>query len=222
MIKYKKIFSLDHAKELQEMYNYFLNKKILLCTSVLAGVISLTGCSGKSEKEKELAVFSSSIADFTDSIQEADERLNSLDVSQKESVGELLEILDELDAEFAEFAVRSRNQTPDQYESVPRLAQQASIDMSTAVSYYHTAYESEEFNENYADAAYQCYANSMEAVKYIGMLILGEKIPENDHITVYEITNDENILDKWLSGDKEDETTENEAASKGISSETAD
>lgn len=49
----------------------------------------------------------------------------------------------------------------------------------------------------------------MEAVKYIGMLLKGEDIPENDHVTVQEITNDEHILDRWLSGDKE-EDAENE------------
>ncbi|MDE6053817.1 MAG: hypothetical protein K2G55_08665, partial [Lachnospiraceae bacterium] len=207
----------ESCKGITEMNNCFIDKKVMLCTSVLIGAICLTGCGKTSEEEKALAVFSSSVADFTDYIQEADEKINSLDINQKESVNELLEILDGLDAEFAEFAERSKNQTPDQYESVPGLAEQASEEMSHAVSYYHTAYESDEFDENYADAAYKYYTNSMEEVKCIVMLLLGEKIPEGDHITVYEITNDENILDKWLSGDKEDENAENETTSEGIS-----
>ena len=45
----------------------------------------------------------------------------------------------------------------------------------------------------------------MEGIKYIGMLLLGEKIPESDNVTVYEITNDGHILDKWLSGGDEDD-----------------
>lgn len=56
--------------------------------------------------------------------------------------------------------------------------------------------------------------NSMEAVKCIGMLLKGEKIPENDHVTVQEISNDEHILDKWLSGDKDSDDEENETASE--------
>ncbi|MEZ3445469.1 MAG: hypothetical protein K1W30_10140 [Lachnospiraceae bacterium] len=191
------------------MNNGLINKKTLLLSAALLGVLGLSGCGNTSDEEKTLAVFSSSIADFKDYIQEADERINGLDVNQQESASELLEILDSMETEFAEFAELSKAQAPNQYESISRLAEQASSDMTMAVSYYHTAYESEEFDKNYADAAYQHYTYSMEAVKYIGMLLKGEDIPENDHVTVQEITNDEHILDRWLSGDKE-EDAENE------------
>ena len=173
-----------------EMNNGLINKKTLLLSAALLGVLGLSGCGNTSDEEKTLAVFSSSIADFKDYIQEADERINGLDVNQQESASELLEILDSMETEFAEFAELSRAQAPNQYESISRLAEQASSDMTMAVSYYHTAYESEEFDKNYADAAYQHYTYSMEAVKYIGMLLKVEDIPENDHVTVQEITND--------------------------------
>jgi len=175
-------------------------KKVILITAALFGAVSLSSCGNTtSEEEKALAVFSTSIATFKDSIEEADEKINSLDASKQESVMELLEILDDLDMEFMEFAQLSKEQAPNQYESIPQLAEQASTDMTTAVSYYHTAYESEEFNQDYADAAYQHYAYSMEMIQYIGMLLKGEEIPENDHVIVHEVTNDEHILDKWLS-----------------------
>lgn len=193
------------------MNKCFIGKKAMLCTYVLAGTVALSGCGNTSEAEKELAVFSSSVTDFSEYIQEADEKINSLDVSQKESADELLRILDEMNTEFAAFATIK---APDQYESVPGLAERASEEMSRAVSFYHMAYESEEFNENYADAAYQCYTSSMTAVKYIGMLLLGEEIPEGENITIYEITNDEHLLDKWLSGDKDEENSENETVSE--------
>lgn len=183
------------------MNNCFVKKTLLAIA--LFGAMSLSGCGNTSEEEKSLAVFSSSVADFKDYIQEADERINSLDVNKKESASELLKILDGMDEEFAEFARLSKEQVPNQYESISRLAEQASADMAAAVSYYHTAYESEEFDKDYADAAYQHYTYSMEAVMYIGMLLKGEDIPENDHVTVHQITNDEHILDKWLSGDQE-------------------
>ena len=196
-----------------EMNNGLINKKTLLLSAALLGVLGLSGCGNTSDEEKTLAVFSSSIADFKDYIQEADERINGLDVNQQESASELLEILDSMETEFAEFAELSRAQAPNQYESISRLAEQASSDMTMAVSYYHTAYESEEFDKNYADAAYQHYTYSMEAVKYIGMLLKGEDIPENDHVTVQEITNDEHILDRWLSGDKEEDAEHKPTAS---------
>ncbi len=195
------------------MNNGLINKKTLLLSAALLGVLGLSGCGNTSDEEKTLAVFSSSIADFKDYIQEADERINGLDVNQQESASELLEILDSMETEFAEFAELSRAQAPNQYESISRLAEQASSDMTMAVSYYHTAYESEEFDKNYADAAYQHYTYSMEAVKYIGMLLKGEDIPENDHVTVQEITNDEHILDRWLSGDKEEDAENKPTAS---------
>lgn len=198
------------------MNNCLFDKKTLLVSAALLGALGLAGCGNTSEEEKTLAVFSTSVADFKDYIQEADERINSLDVNKRESADELLEILDGMEAEFVEFAKLSKDQAPSQYESISRLAEQASSDMTAAVSYYHTAYESEEFDKNYADAAYQHYIYSMEAVKYIGMLLKGEEIPENDHVTVHEITNDEHILDKWLSGDKDNpdgENAENETAS---------
>lgn len=196
------------------MNKHFRDKKAILCTYVLAGAIALSGCGNTSEEEKELAAFSSSVADFSKFIQEADEKINSLDVTRKESADELLEILDDMNAEFAAFATIK---APNQYESVPGLAEQASGAMSEAVTYYHMAYEAEEFDEDYADVAYQNYANSMHAVEIIGMLLLGEDITEDENITVYEIQNDEHILDKWLSGNVEDENDENKTASEILS-----
>ncbi|MDE6917994.1 MAG: hypothetical protein K2P39_14505 [Lachnospiraceae bacterium] len=176
-------------------------KKIQYIAAALLGAAALSGCGDSSEDEKELAAFSASVSSFNDYIQGVDEQINSLDVTRQESAGELLVILDDMNAKFAEFSLI---QAPDQYESVPGLAKRASEDMALAVSYYHTAYESETFDANYADAAYQCYSNSMKAVKYIGFLLMGEDIPEDDNVTVYEIPNDEHILDRWLSGGDED------------------
>ena len=93
-----------------EMNNGLINKKTLLLSAALLGVLGLSGCGNTSDEEKTLAVFSSSIADFKDYIQEADERINGLDVNQQESASELLEILDSMETEFAEFAELSRAQ----------------------------------------------------------------------------------------------------------------
>lgn len=188
-----------------------MDKKVMLFTAALLGSASLSGCADTSEEEKVLASFSASVTDFTNYMREADAQINNLDVSKKESVSELLVILDQMEAEFTAF---STIQVPDQYESVSGLAIQASDAMSHAVSCYHTAYESEEFDKDYADAAYKYYSYSMNACGYIGMLLLGETLPEDANITVYEITNDEHILDRWLSGSKEDDADEYETTSE--------
>ncbi len=194
------------------------NKKILLCTSALIGAASLAGCGNTSEEEKALAAFSSSVSAFADNLLAADTKINTLDPGNRESVGELLETLDQMEEEFATF---STIQVPAQYESVSGFAARASEAMSLAASYYHTAYESEVFDQNSADAAYQCYTFSMDVVGYIGMLILGEEIPEdiNAGITVHQIPSDEHLLNKLLYGEQEEEDipTENETAPDGIS-----
>ncbi|GFI21809.1 hypothetical protein IMSAGC011_00582 [Lachnospiraceae bacterium] len=180
------------------------NKKTILIVTALTSATCFSGCNKASDEEKALAVFSTSISEFATYIKDTDEKINDLDPSQKESVIELLEILDDMDNQFENFSLV---EPPLQYAGVSNLARQASTDMSLAVSYYHTAYESEPFDENYANAAYQCYSNSIEYIRYIGYLLKGEKIPENDHVTVYEELNNENILDKWWSGDDENEAT---------------
>lgn len=187
-----------------------LNKKNKILFAALLGTVCLSGCGNTSDEEKELASFSTSVSEFTNYISESGEKINNLDVNKKESAEELLAILDDMDAEFAKFA---ELKAPDIYESVETLADGASTNMSMAVSYYHSAYEADEFNADDADVAYQYYTRAMKNVKGIGYVLSGEEIPTNEDITVYEKSNDGHILDKWLSGDED----ENEMTSETIS-----
>lgn len=187
-----------------------LNKKNKILFAALLGAVCLSGCGNTSDEEKELASFSTSVSEFTNYISESGEKINNLDVNKKESAEELLAILDDMDAEFAKFA---ELKAPDIYESVETLADGASTNMSMAVSYYHSAYEADEFNADDADVAYQYYTRAMKNVKGIGYVLSGEEIPTGEDITVYEKSNDGYILDKWLSGDED----ENEMTSETIS-----
>ena len=85
-----------------------------------------------------------------------------------------------------------------------------------AVSYYHSAYEADEFNADDADVAYQYYTRAMKNIKGIGYVLSGEEIPTGEDITVYEKSNDGHILDKWLSSDED----ENEMTSEVFSEAT--
>lgn len=187
-----------------------LNKKNKILFAALLGAVCLSGCGNTSDEEKELASFSTSVSEFTNYISESGEKINNLDVNKKESAEELLAILDDMDAEFAKFA---ELKAPDIYESVETLADGASTNMSMAVSYYHSAYEADEFNADDADVAYQYYTRAMKNVKGIGYVLSGEEIPTGEDITVYEKSNDGYILDKWLFGDED----ENEMTSETIS-----
>ena len=169
------------------------NKGILSKTRTLliAATMSacLFGCGGASDDEKALADFSTKISGFTEYIKDADTQINSLDVSDKDSVDQLLAILDDMDEEFQKLA---EIDAPMQYQDVENLADEASENMSLAVSCYHTA----------ADA-YEYYTRAMKRVKYIGYMLAGGEIPEEENVTIYEDTNDSNILHKWLSDDEE-------------------
>ena len=169
----------------------------------LATILCLTAC-GHTNEEKELADFSSSISDFTASIQDANQQINELDVNDANASQELLSILDGLDEKFKELADLS---VPEQYQSIEKLADEASENMTNAVSYFHSAYEGEAFDEQDADVAYQYYTRAMVRIEYIGYVLVGE-IPENDHVTVQEQElNDTRFIDKILDNDDEEQST---------------
>lgn len=169
----------------------------------LTTVLYLTAC-GHTNEEKELADFSSSISSFTASIQDANQQINELDVNDANASQELLSILDGLDEKFKELADLS---VPEQYQSIETLADEASKNMTNAVSYFHSAYEGEAFDEQDADVAYQYYTRAMVRIEYIGYVLVGE-IPENDHVTVQEQElNDTRFIDKILDNNDEEQST---------------
>ena len=169
----------------------------------LTTVWCLTAC-GHTNEEKELADFSSSISSFTASIQDANQQINELDVNDANASQELLSILDGLDEKFKELADLS---VPEQYQSIETLADEASENMTNAVSYFHSAYEGEAFDEQDADVAYQYYTRAMVRIEYIGYVLVGE-IPENDHVKVQEQElNDTRFIDKILDNNEEEPST---------------
>lgn len=169
----------------------------------LTTVLCLTAC-GHTNEEKELADFSSSISSFTASIQDANQQINELDVNDANASQELLSILDGLDEKFKELADLS---VPEQYQSIETLADEASENMTNAVSYFHSAYEGEAFDEQDADVAYQYYTRAMVRIEYSGYVLVGE-IPENDHVKVQEQElNDTRFIDKILDNNDEEQST---------------
>lgn len=179
---------------------YAMNKnKYLTILAVMTTMLCLGGCNEKTDEEKELADFSASISNFTSIIKDADEQINAIDVSSSEAPTELLEILDELDSEFKKLAELA---VPEQYRSIEDLADEASTNMSNAVSYYHNAYDTGIYNEQDADIAYQYYTRAMTRVQYIGYILVGE-VPEGENITVQEQMMENKLLDKLLHDDGE-------------------
>ncbi|MDE7323335.1 MAG: hypothetical protein K2N73_11580 [Lachnospiraceae bacterium] len=186
-----------------------LNKKYILLPAALFCALCLSGCNKSNEDEIALASFSTSVEDFTKYMKDAEEKINMLDVEQKESVDELLSILEGMNDKVAAFCNVA---PPSQYVGITNPLNTASEHMSSAVSYYHSAYESDTFNENDASVAYQHYQISMKWIRIAGYMIAGDEIPDDEHVTVYEETNDSHILDKWLDGDKAEDAEDSETA----------
>lgn len=158
--------------------------------SALLLTFSITGC-GKNESTNELSVYRASMETFCDNIVYLNDKINSLDGSDVSDVDKLLENLDTLNDQFSQMA---ELEVPDKFELVEDLADNASENMNMAVTYYHQAYESTPFSQNYADAAYQYYTRANQRLGYILQILHGEEIQ------------DENI--KYVPGDEEEENEE--------------
>jgi hypothetical protein len=173
----------------------------------------LTGCGSTSKEQQEIAAFSTSISEFTSYLNDAGERINSLDTTNKESCDELLDILDEMEGEFTKLAELD---VPDKYDGVKTLAEGASNNMSTAVSYYHSVYDGDEFDYNDSQTAYEYYMRAMLEVECIGYVLANEDIPETllddvgIHVTVHGETTDESILNKLLGDESETDDNNDE------------
>lgn len=150
-------------------------RKLVLC---LLCVLFLTGCG----EDEALDAYQADMETFFGHMAEFDENMNAIDVSQEDYVAQLLEYLDALDAEVAWMA---ELEVPEQFSVVDNLADEASENMRQAVSYFHMAYEAEEFNPNYEEAAREYYKRANIRIQYIIMLLHGE-IPEGEGITYTE------------------------------------
>lgn len=154
----------------------------ILSTLLMASV--LTGC-GKSDSTDELAAYQASMNTFFDNIAYINDQINALDGSGESDVENLLENLDILDEQFAKMADLD---VPEEFAVIDNLADEASENMSMAVSYYHEAYDYGTFNESYADAAYEYYTRANIRIGYILKILHGEEITDDN---IKYITKDE-------------------------------
>lgn len=164
--------------------------KSAVCLTCLLLSFSLTACT--SNKEKELSDFSNAIEQFSNDIKEKDNAINNIDPESEAASKDVLSLLDELDTTFKDLA---EIEVPNQYSAVVSLADEASENMTQAVSFYHSALDNDEYNEEDADVAYQYYKRAMTRVNYIGMILNGE-VPEGENVTVYEEDKNASLIDQ--------------------------
>ena len=156
-----------------------LKKQALsLIFSVSLTAFLITGC-GDSSATDELSAYQASMSTFCDNISYINDQINALDGTGESDVETLLQNLDTLEEQFSQTAELT---VPDQFATIDNLADEASENMSMAVSYYHEAYDSGEFNPNYADAAYEYYTRANTRLGYILQILHGEEIID-DNVT---------------------------------------
>lgn len=148
----------------------------ILFLSVSLAIFTLTGC-GKSAATDELSSYQASMTTFCDNISYINDQINSLDGTGESDVETLLKNLDTLDDQFLQMAELP---VPDEFAAIENLADEASENMTMAVSYYHEAYDSDSFNSNYADAAYEYYTRANTRLGYILQVLHGEEITDEN------------------------------------------
>lgn len=114
---------------------------------------------------------------FCDNIAYINDQINALDGTGESDVETLLGYLDTLDEQFAQMAELT---VPNEFVTIEKLADEASENMTMAVSYYHEAYGSGTFNQNYADAAYEYYTRANTRLGYILKVLHGEEITDDN------------------------------------------
>ena len=103
-----------------------------------------------------------------------DSSINAIDPESDTAVSELLSLLDSMDKSFSQMASL---EVPDGFPGVEQLADEASEYMTEAVSYYHQAFEGEEYDSVLADVAKQNYDRANVRLQYIVSILHGD-IPE--------------------------------------------
>ena len=154
-------------------------KNIKSICLVLFLLLLLTGCGKKDEALEE---YQTNMETFFGHIVEFNDNMNAIDVSQGDYVSQMLEYLDALDAEVAWMA---QLEVPDAFSAVESLADEASENMTQAVSFYHMAYENGEYDENVEVAAKEYYDRANLRIQYIITLLHGEVL-EGEGLTYTE------------------------------------
>lgn len=173
-----------------------------LCFTLLCALF-LTGCG----EDEGLNEYKADMETFFEHIEEFNDNMNAIDVDQPDYLSQMLTYLDGLDAEMAWMAAL---EVPEQFAAVESLADEASENMTQAVSYYHMAYEGEEYNENVEQAAKEYYDRANLRIQYIVTILHGE-IPEGEGVIYTE-------EDKIFGGgylNKTDEDSETEGNTSG-------
>ncbi|MDD2973139.1 MAG: hypothetical protein PHE02_13530 [Lachnospiraceae bacterium] len=140
-------------------------------------ILLLTGC-GK--EDKALTQYKENMMTFCDQIKAQDTAINGIDATSDTAVTELLDNLDQLNAEFTSLA---EMEVPSEFSSVETLADEAGEYMNEAVSMYRDVFTAENLDQESLDIANENYSRAMKRIQYIGDILMGQ-IPDGDDVNV--------------------------------------
>lgn len=176
-----------------------LNVKLPILLFVL--LVAATGCGDNAELEN----YKANMNQFFENVRIFDSSINSIDPNDENAPAELLPLLDSMNTSFEQMAAL---EVPNGFPGVDELADEASRYMSEAVSYYHQAYDGEDFDAIAAEMAYHNYECANVRLQYIVSILHGN-IPEEIFTYDEEDTESgEDTAGEDTSGTEEGEMTE--------------
>ncbi|MBR4581800.1 MAG: hypothetical protein IKO32_11260 [Lachnospiraceae bacterium] len=136
--------------------------KIILVSFIF--MLFLTGCSDQGKEEK----YAEDVSNFYVKINTYDAKINAIDSKAADADKQLLEIIDQMDAEFKNFAAL---EPPAGYDQAKEHATNASQCMTNAANYFHVAFSGEKVDETALQSAYLQYGNAITEVKNVGVAL---------------------------------------------------
>lgn len=163
-------------KQNKSIVNLIINPVLLIFAFI--AILAVSGCA---REDEELTAYKESMQAFNDRIQNLVSDIDSIDLDSEDKGQILLECLDEMDTAFAEMAALP---VPQQFENISDLADEASANLSRAVSLYHQAFDTPTgYDPSLIQAAQEYYSRAFRRISYIGTIMQG-KIPQDEHVTI--------------------------------------
>ena len=155
-----------------------MKKRLLITLLTLCFVLLLTGCG----ENKELTKYKNDMDKFFSNVEIIHNKMNSIDYDEENALDELFTCLNDLDKEFKTMAAL---QVPSEFTSIETLADEASENMTLAVTNFQDAYSKDSYNEYTAATAFEYYERANKRFQYM-IDILHGKIPEGENVTITE------------------------------------
>lgn len=145
-------------------------------SAILLSILFLTSC-GRGQSQETIN-YQNDMTDFTNTIVDLGNRINSIDADSETAVADLLYYCDEMDAAFLSL---TEIEVPEKYADAKILAERASNYMTQAVANYHLAFEGESLDRSALMTANNYYASAINHLNYIGEVLLGKLVHPADY-----------------------------------------